>query len=349
MSLRHAPIAFAVAALLAPPAFAQLQPWAYGLRAYPETPDDYTERCLGNRPADCDRPGGMARDPADTPRTLEGSEFTFTVAEITSRYGPADWFPQDHPEPPSIVARGRIDDGLRACANCHMYNGRGLMQNAPVAGLPVDYFLRQLDDFTNGTRITSDPHKANGFEMAAIARNLTPEEAQAAAEYYAAIPFEKTFRVVESDTVPVFTNTINGLFLDEVDDGTEPLGNRLIELPEDSYEVNMLRNPRAGFVAYAPPGSLERGELLVTTGGEGAVPPTVDCRSCHGRDLRGMTGIGGGPPLAGRSPSYLARQLYDFKNGKRRGAMGALMIPAVLNLDDDDVIAIVAYLASLDP
>jgi len=349
MLLRLTLISFVAAAVLVQPAAAQLPLWAYGLRTYPENPDDYTERCLGTRPADCDRPGGMARDPADTPRTLDGSDFTFTVAEITARYGPADWFPQDHPPPPSIVAHGRIDDGLRACANCHMYNGRGLMQNAPVAGLPIDYFLRQLDEFSSGARITSDPHKANGFEMAAIARNLTPDEARAAAEYFNAIPYEKTFRVVESDTVPVFTATINGLFLDAEDDGTEPLGNRLIELPEDSYEVNMLRNPRAGFVVYAPPGSLARGESLVTTGGEGAVPPTVDCRSCHGRDLRGKTGIGGGPPIAGRSPSYLARQLHDFKTGKRRGAMGMLMLPTVANLTENDIIAIVAYLASLDP
>jgi cytochrome c553 len=335
------------AVLLAQPAVAQQPLWAYGYRTAPENPDDYSERCLGNRPADCDRPGGLARDPENAPRTLEGSELTFTVAEITSRYGPADWFPQDHPPPPSIVARGRIDDGLRACANCHMYNGRGLMQNAPVAGLSVDYFLRQLDELASGARHTSDPNKANGYEMAAIARNLTPNEARAAAEYFNVIPYEKTFRVVESDTVPVFTATINGLFLDAEDDGTEPLGNRLIELPEDSYEVNMLRNPRAGFVVYAPPGSLARGESLVTTGGDSTPPTTIDCRTCHGADLRGVPGIG--PPIAGRSPSYMARQLYDFKRGTRRGTMAALMAPTVANLSDADVIAIVAYLASLDP
>jgi len=51
------------------------------------------------------------------------------------------------------------------------------MQNAPVAGLPVDYFLRQLEEFANGRRKSADVNKANAFEMAAMARNLTPAEA----------------------------------------------------------------------------------------------------------------------------------------------------------------------------
>lgn len=333
--------------LAAGPVAAQLPLWAYGYRTAPEHPGDYSSRCLGTRPADCDRPGGLAKDPTNAPRSLEGSDRTFTVAEITARYGPADWFPGDHPPTPSIVARGREADGLRSCANCHLHNGHGLMQNAPVAGLTVDYFLRQIAELASGARASSDLNKANAFEMAAIARNLTSEEAHAAAEYYAAIPFQKTYRVVEAETVPKFTATINGLFLEAEGNETEPLGHRLIELPEDSYETNMLRNPRSRFVVYAPPGSLARGEALVTTGGDGDPKTTVECLTCHGPDLHGIAGIG--PPIAGRSPSYLARQLYDFQQGSRHGSMAVLMQPTVKNLDKDDIIAIVAYLASRDP
>ena len=345
--LRSTLCVLACGVLLAQPAHGQLPLWAYGYRDAPREPGDYSSRCLGNRPSDCDRPGGLARDPTNAPRTLAGSDRTFTVAEITARYGPADWFPDDHPPTPSIVARGREADGLRACANCHLHNGHGLMQNAPVAGLSEDYFLRQLAELSSGARRSSDLNKANAFEMAAIARNLSEEEARSAARYYSAIAFEKTYRVVESDTVPTFTASINGLFLKADGDETEPLGRRLIELPESSYETNMLRNPRSRFVVYAPPGSLARGESLVRTGGGGSPATTVECMTCHGPDLRGLAGLG--PPIAGRSPSYLARQLYDFRQGNRNGTFAALMRPTVANLDEADIVAIVAYLASLDP
>jgi cytochrome c553 len=348
MKRKHTPISLlfllSVAVTSTPLAAADLPLWAYGYVTAPANPGDYSARCLGTRPADCDRPGGLAKDPANTVRSLEGSDRTFTVAQITARYGPADWFPGDHPATPDIIAHGRQADGLRACANCHLHNGRGLMQNAPVAGLPVDYFLRQIAELADGRRASSDLNKANAFEMAAIARNLTAEEARAAAEYYSAIPFTKAMRVVESTTVPKFTATINGLFLAADGNETEPLGKRLIELPESSYETNMLRNPRAGFVVYAPPGSLARGEALVTRGEQGT---TVECLSCHGPDLHGISG--NGPPIAGRSPSYLARQLFDLQQGRRNGALAPLMKPTVENLGADDLRAIVAYVASLDP
>jgi cytochrome c553 len=59
-------------------------------------------------------------------------------------------------------------------------------------------------------------------------------------------------------------------------------------------------------------------------------------------------GLGPVPGLAGRSPSYLVRQLYDMKHGKRTGEWASLMIPVVVKLTSDDMLAIAAYLASLD-
>ena len=90
-----------------------------------------------------------------------------------------------------------------------------------------------------------------------------------------------------------------------------------------------------------PKGSIARGEKLVAAGG-GAMP----CRACHGQDLRGIGNI---PPLAGRSPSYLARQLYDMQYGTRRGPAVAPMLAEVAHMTPADGIAIVAYLGSMKP
>ncbi len=331
--------------------------WAYGYITPAASPADYSTKCLGERPSDCDRPGGLPTDPQNTPRHLAGSDGEFTVAQINARYGPADWFPNDHPPMPDIVAHGKESIGSRACSVCHLPNGKGLMQNGGVTGLPRDYILQQLADFKAGKRRSADANKANAFEMQAIARNLTDAEAHAAADYFSAITFTKWIRVVESTTVPKFTASINGLFLKEDGTETEPLGNRIVEMAESTYDTNILRNPRSGFVAYAPIGSLKRGELLVTTGGSGIVDgktvagPTMACGLCHGRDLRGaeLPNIGAVPPIVGRSPSYLARQLYDMQQGARHGAAAALMQPAVKKLTEDDMIAIAAYVASLEP
>ena len=85
-----------------------------------------------------------------TLHTLPGSNFSFTRAQIANRYGPADWFPEDHPKPPDIVMTGRRPDA-RACGLCHYPNGRGRPENAGIDGLPVAYFTQQIADFKNGT------------------------------------------------------------------------------------------------------------------------------------------------------------------------------------------------------
>jgi cytochrome c553 len=187
----------------------------------------------------------------------------------------------------------------------------------------------------------------------AIARTLTDDEAKAAAGYFSSVKFTKWMRVVESATVPKFTASVNGLFLREEGNETVPLGNRLVEMPESTYDTNILRNPRSGFVVYAPIGSLKKGENLVTTGGaeivDGKIVPgiTQACAACHGVGLKG--GVGVIPPIAGRSAGYLARALYDIKLGTRNGAAAQLMMPTVAKLSEDDVIAIAAYVSSLEP
>jgi cytochrome c553 len=104
-----------------------------------------------------------------------------------------------------------------------------------------------------------------------------------------------------------------------------------------------MRSPHSGFVAYAPTGSLKRGEALATTGGSGKTTP---CVTCHGVGLKGLGPV---PNIAGRSPSYLARQIYDIKLGTRHGSMTELMLPVVANLTDSDVVDLIAYVSSLNP
>jgi cytochrome c553 len=55
------------------------------------------------------------------------------------------------------------------------------------------------------------------------------------------------------------------------------------------------------------------------------------------------------PGLAGRSPSYLARQIWDIKTGSRRGPAVALMQAPVAQLNEADIVDITAYLASRRP
>ena len=123
--------------------------------------------------------------------------------------------------------------------------------------------------------------------------------------------------------------------------GTEPIGQRIITVPEDE-EIVLYRDPRKGFVSYVPKGSLAKGAALVA-GGEGK---TVNCTVCHGPDLKG---IGDVPPIAGRTANYVVRQMFMMKSGERAGPGMALMKQVVANLTIDDMLNIAAYTASLDP
>jgi cytochrome c553 len=288
-------------------------------------------------------PPGAARPPAPPEDTtsvhhIPGTTRGFTVAQIADLRGPADWFPEDHPVMPSIVAVGR-QPMVRSCSYCHYPNGKGRSSNGGVAGLPVAYILQTLDDFKNGVRKPGDPRKVNVNQMIAFAKNMTPEEMRDAAEYFASVPWTQWVRVVEARMVPK-TDAEGSIFFKAPGGGMEPIGMRIIETPEDDEQTEPLRNPRSGFIAYAPPGSVKKGEALVTTGGNGK---TVACTICHGTDLRGLGPV---PGIAGRSPSYLARQMYDIQVGSRHGEWSGLMKPVVAKLTNEDFVNITAYVSS---
>jgi cytochrome c553 len=283
--------------------------------------------------------------PDPTAYSLPGTDRKFTRAEITNTFSTVDWYPSDHPGMPDIVARGKAPT-VWSCTRCHYTNGKGRPENAGIAGLPVEYFIAQLHAFRDGERVSSDPRKPNTPLMINYAKAMTEEEIRAAAEYYGAMPWTPWIRVVETDRVPQTTISA-GMYLQLPGKGDEPLGNRIVEVPEDPELVEIQRSPRVGFVAYAPLGSVKRGEELVTTGGG----KTVACAACHGSDLKGATvpNVGVMPGLAGRSPSYIVRQLFDIQSGKRYGTRVELMKPIVNHLTTDDMLAIAAYLASRRP
>jgi cytochrome c553 len=121
----------------------------------------------------------------------------------------------------------------------------------------------------------------------------------------------------------------------------EPLGNRIITLPQSKERTEKL-DPRAGFTAYVPPGTLKKGEALVKTG----AGKTVQCEICHGPGLKGLGEV---PRIAGLHPIYIMRQLYKFQNGKNNGDWAPLMKGPVAKLTDDDILQIAAYVGSLAP
>ncbi len=278
--------------------------------------------------------------PATALRQAEGSKLQFTQGQINYSYGPADWFPDSHPPIPDIVAHGKPNEA-RACALCHLPDGRGRPENAPLQSLPVDYITIQIHDFQQDLRHSSDPRKANTLEMVNIAKALTDADIDQAAQYFSSIKVPKYIRVVETDMVP--TTRVQGEIYFATDDGKkEPIGMRIIETPENAAETQM-RNPHSGFIAYAPVGSIARGQAIATTGANGR---TIACVNCHGPELKGVGPI---PNIAGRSPSYLARQIYDIKLGTRNGTLAPLMKPVVANLTDADIVDVVAYVSSLNP
>jgi cytochrome c553 len=187
--------------------------------------------------------------------------------------------------------------------------------------------------------------------MIELARAMTDQEIIEAANYFSAVPWSRRVEVIETDLVPK-TRIVGNLFLATEEARTDPIAGRIIEVPKDEERSERYRDPRAGFVAYVPPGSLARGKHLVTLGGaiiangEIVQGPTTPCTACHGPDLMGVADV---PPIAGRSPSYLTRQLFDIQQGTRRGPGVELMRTIVSKLTPDDMTAIAGYVASKFP
>ena len=285
-------------------------------------------------------PPGLVQPSDDgSPLEVPNSDERFTLTQIRDLNFCPDWHPGDHPAMPEIVARGR-KPAVLACGSCHRADGSGGPENARLAGLPAEYIARQMADFKSGARKTSVPGRNPDRMVAEVASAINGEEVDAAAKYFSALRPRSTIRIIEALKAPKI-RVVDWHLAVASPFSLEPLGERIIEVPENLEQFER-RDGRSRWIAYVPPGSVQRGQTLATTG----AGKTIPCVTCHGPDLRGVSPI---PGLAGRSPSYIIRQLYDIRAGVRAGAGSAPMQPVVEKLTMDDMISLAAYAASQSP
>jgi cytochrome c553 len=291
--------------------------------AYPVTPPDF-------KPAPDD----------GTIRKVPDSGAGYTLTQLRDRFLAPDWHPEDHPKMPAFVAHGRKPDVL-ACGFCHRADGPGGPENASLAGLPYAYIVQQMSDYKSGRRSTALPNRAPQALMMALAKAAKEYEIREAARYFSSLKPRKNIRVVETDRVPK-TYVANWFLAVQEGKESEPLGERIVETPEDLERFEN-RDARATFVAYVPTGSIRKGAAIAS--GEGT-EKALACTTCHGKDLRGQAAV---PSIAGRSPSYVVRQLYEMQTGARAGKGAGPMKKPVARLNLNDMISVAAYLASLKP
>lgn len=241
---------------------------------------------------------------------------------------------------PQVVSHGRQPE-VRACGYCHLPTGNGRPENARLAGLPVTYFVDQMKALRDGSRKSSVEGRAPTINMTKTAMAIQDEEIFAAAKYFASLPQQSFVRVVETSMIPK-SKIAGWLFKFDREGGEEPLGQRILEGPED-FDQFELRDPATKYIAYAPQGSIALGKKLAETWGDGK---ELECSSCHGPGFKGKENV---PSIAGRSPSSVMRQLYDFKSGARRGAKSSEMDKVVKYMTNSDMLALSAYLGSLNP
>ena len=274
------------------------------------------------------------------PRHVPDSTASFTITQERNLFFVPDWHPDDHPPMPDVVAHGRMPD-VRACGSCHRAEGTGGPENASLAGLPAAYIIQQIADYKSGARKFAGPQRSPSVVMTAIAKASNEEEIKAAAAYFSSLKPKSNIKVVETDTVPV--TQIARVFYMLVE-GRRHRADRQ-RIVEVAGGCGAIRTSRHAFAVHRlrAEGKHRKGRGLAKTGGAGITTP---CAICHGPDLKGVATI---PGIAGRSPSYLVRQLYDFQQHARAGSAGALMAPVVEKLSHDDMISLAAYVSSLKP
>ena len=257
-----------------------------------------------------------------------GSSREYDAKKIAGNATPPDWFPDEHPPAPKAVAGG---EGIRfACGSCHLMSGQSHSEAMDIAGQPAGYLVRQMAYYKSGAR-------KDDARMGPIAKVTADEDVRQAAEYFASLKPKPFVKVIETATPPkTFIATAGRHRQLHPDRGTEPIGQRIIQIPEDPFRTE-IRDPHSGYIAYVPPGSLAKGEELAKAG---------RCAACHGEALKGKGEV---PRLAGLQPLQIARQLFNIRYGSSAGESVAPMKPIAAKMTDDDIIALSAYIGSLPP
>lgn len=257
-----------------------------------------------------------------------GSAKQYEATKIAGNANPPDWFPDEHPAAPKVVTGGQ---GVRfACGSCHLMSGQGHSESADIAGMPAAYIVQQMADYKSGVRKDNE-------RMGPISKIVSDDDVRAAAEYFSSLKPSVFVKVIQTATPPrTFIATAGRHRQLLPGGGTEPIGQRILEVPDDPFRTE-IRDTHSGFTAWVPPGSIAKGEQLAADG---------KCTTCHGATLKGKGEV---PRLAGLQPLYVARQLFDFRFGSRGGESAAAMKSAAAKLSDDDIIALSAYLGALPP
>jgi cytochrome c553 len=268
--------------------------------------------------------------------SIPGTSKTFTRGQLRALKETMDWYPEDRQGAMPDVVRFGKPPGARQCTLCHLPDGSGRPENAPISGYHPAYFVQQMQDYRDGLRKSADPRKANTNTMIAYARATTHEDDVAAAEFFARQPYPRRIKVVESKTAPK-VRMQGGMHMAVPageGGGMAPIrSDEIVEVPDDNLRAEA-RDTRMSWTAYVPPGTLSRGKQVAAK---------YQCATCHGA---GFEGIGPVPPLAGRSPSYTMRQLFDMKNGSRHGPWAELMRPILSRMTVPEMMAVSAFAAS---
>ena len=287
-------------------------------------------------------PAGSPAPPSALPAddnavvSIPGTTKTFTRGQLRAQKETMDWHPEDRRGTmPEIARFGK--QGVRQCTLCHLPDGSGRPENAPISAYHPTYFLQQMQDYRDGLRRSADPRKANTNLMIGFAKATTREEDLAAAQYFGQQPDPRRIKVIESRTAPR-VRLQGGMHMAvpaNEGGGMVPIpAGEIVEIPDDNLRAEA-RDTRMAWTAYVLPGTLNRGRQIAAK---------YQCATCHGANFEG---IGPVPALAGRSPSYTMRQLFDMKTGARRGPWAELMKPAVTSMSVQDMAAVSAFAASV--
>ena len=169
--------------------------------------------------------------------------------------------------------------------------------------------------------------------MAGFAKGLSDAEIKQVAAYYSELTPAKWTKVSEAAMAPKTMVGRNSQRTKMPGSDMEQVGNRIVEFADNPANVRQMAQP--AFVAYVPQGSLASGKTVA-----------AQCTTCHGAKLQGVKDV---PGIAGRSPVYIARQIYSFKNGVRKGTNADIMKNVVAKLSDQEVIGVSSYVSSLNP
>lgn len=78
---------------------------------------------------------------------------------------------------------------------------------------------------------------------------------------------------------------------------------------------------------------------------DGAALYQKTCVACHGADPNAPT-MPIAPKIAGQNEEYLVNQMKDIKSGARQGGMVAMMMPIMIPVTEEQIVAIAKWVAT---